>query len=336
MGNSLPESLKTTKSVDILSDNLRGKWNLKSNGVESLFEKLNQNKTTLKDISRKIFKGSSTGCDDVYLVRLLSRKARFSQVHSAALDENIRMENRLLKPYIYGSDVRRFHTNPSDTYLILPYHIHDRASLVEYEEMKLKYPYAMDYFTRVKKLLTRRKLEFHRFDYYKFSAGRSLVEYSQQKILIPDMLVESRVGLDINGEYFHGPAIHSLVLNEQHQELHINYVAALLASKVFWFFISMTSTALRGNAYRLTPEYINPFPIKLIDFNNKTEVLQQKQIIKHVDQLLQLNQDLQTATLPERKGQIQSKISYCEDRINAIVYELYGLTEKEVRVVEGK
>ena len=63
---------------------------------------------------------------------------------------------------------------------------------------------------------------------------------------------------------------------------------------------------------------------------------QQTEIIKNVDLLLQLHNDLQCATLPERKEQIQGRISYCEDCINKIVYALYGLTEEEVKVVEGK
>jgi len=61
---------------------------------------------------------------------------------------------------------------------------------------------------------------------------------------------------------------------------------------------------------------------------------QRSEIIKHVEQLLQLNKELQTVTLPEKKEQIQSRIGYCEDKINGIVYGLYGLTEEEVKIIE--
>ena len=53
-----------------------------------------------------------------------------------------------------------------------------------------------------------------------------------------------------------------------------------------------------------------------------------------MDLILQLNKELQVATLPERIEQIQSRIEYCEDKINGIVYELYGLTGEEVRIIE--
>jgi len=81
---------------------------------------------------------------------------------------------------------------------------------------------------------------------------------------------------------------------------------------------------------------LKPLPIKLIDFGNKSEKQKHDEIVKHVDQLLQLNRDLPSATLPSHRERIQSKIDYCEDRINALVYELYGLTEEDVKVIETK
>jgi hypothetical protein len=34
--------------------------------------------------------------------------------------------------------------------------------------------------------------------------------------------------------------------------------------------------------------------------------------------------------------QIKQRIAYNEDKINSIVYGLYGLTEDEIKLVEGK
>lgn len=68
-----------------------------------------------------------------------------------------------------------------------------------------------------------------------------------------------------------------------------------------------------------------------LDFTSKIKV----DIIKYVDQLLDFNVELHSSTLSTRRDQIQSKIDYCEDRINRLVYELYGLTEEEIAIVEG-
>jgi adenine-specific DNA-methyltransferase len=68
---------------------------------------------------------------------------------------------------------------------------------------------------------------------------------------------------------------------------------------------------------------------------SKIEIKIQNEIIKYVDQLLQLNKELQAATLPEKIEQIQARIGYCEDKINGIVYGLYGLEAEEIKIIEG-
>jgi hypothetical protein len=59
-----------------------------------------------------------------------------------------------------------------------------------------------------------------------------------------------------------------------------------------------------------------------------------KQIIKHVDLLLSLNEELKEAKLPTRQEQIKQRIAHSEDRINRLVYELYELTEDEIKIIE--
>ena len=75
-------------------------------------------------------------------------------------------------------------------------------------------------------------------------------------------------------------------------------------------------------------------PIKNINFKNTQETQFHTQIVTHVDQLLQLNNELQNLTLETRKEQIKQKIEYNEDKINELVYQLYDLTKEEIELVE--
>jgi len=77
-------------------------------------------------------------------------------------------------------------------------------------------------------------------------------------------------------------------------------------------------------------EYISANYV-VFDEKNKE---QQKEIIKNVDLLLQLNEKLQTATVPNQFEQIKSRIAHSEDKINEIVYGLYGLTKEEIKIIE--
>lgn len=80
----------------------------------------------------------------------------------------------------------------------------------------------------------------------------------------------------------------------------------------------------------------NKFPFPDLNQQNKFKKANSNKMVSLVDQLLQLNKDKQTASLQTKLDQIQSKIDYCEDKINKIVYELYGLTEEEIKIVEGE
>ena len=51
--------------------------------------------------------------------------------------------------------------------------------------------------------------------------------------------------------------------------------------------------------------------------------------------MLQLQQQKQSSTLPDQLQQLEQRIAYTDDKINEKVYTLYGLSEEEVRVVEG-
>ena len=59
------------------------------------------------------------------------------------------------------------------------------------------------------------------------------------------------------------------------------------------------------------------------------------EIINLVDKLLQFNQQKLDSKLKSTIDQIQSKIDYCESRINEIVYQIYNLTPEEIAIIEN-
>jgi hypothetical protein len=58
--------------------------------------------------------------------------------------------------------------------------------------------------------------------------------------------------------------------------------------------------------------------------------------MKSVDELFILNQQKQTTTLPEKIEQLNRRIGYTNEKINNLLYELYGLSEEEIGIVEGR
>ena len=58
-------------------------------------------------------------------------------------------------------------------------------------------------------------------------------------------------------------------------------------------------------------------------------------IVELVETMLKLHKDLPKAKTPHEQESLQRQIAATDKAIDALVYELYGLTEEEIRIVEG-
>jgi len=59
-------------------------------------------------------------------------------------------------------------------------------------------------------------------------------------------------------------------------------------------------------------------------------------MVSLVEQMLTLHKQLQEARTPHEQTALQRQIEAKDLQIDALVYELYGLTEEEIKIVEGE
>ena len=112
------------------------------------------------------------------------------------------------------------------------------------------------------------------------------------------------------------------------------FLLGLLNSKLMGFYVFNSTEKGKQRLFpRISLTTVKNLPIKV--FSNKSEEKSHDEIVKHVDLLLKLNAELPEAKLPEKIEQLKSRIAYSEDKINQLVYELYGLTEEEIKIIEG-
>ena len=55
-----------------------------------------------------------------------------------------------------------------------------------------------------------------------------------------------------------------------------------------------------------------------------------------VEQMLSLHKQLPQARTPHEQTALERQIEAADRQIDALVYELYGLTEEEIAIVEGR
>ena len=121
--------------------------------------------------------------------------------------------------------------------------------------------------------------------------------------------------------------LHIIISNE----INHKFILGILNSKLTNFYYYQINPEKGEALAEVKKQHVDQLPIPTtVSSQKETETIQL------VDQLLQLNKELQSEILPNKKNQIQARIRYCEDKIDKMVYELYGLTEAEIRIVEGK
>jgi adenine-specific DNA-methyltransferase len=218
--------------------------------------------------------------------------------------------------------------------LLFPYVLKgEKIELIHVDKLKKDYPLAYTYLNKLKNDLTKRKIETTSNNFYKYSAARSLTEYNNPKIMIPDMLVSIRISYDKEGKFYHGPAIHSVVFNEKAKTHNVLAYLAILNSKLFWFFISNTSTALRGNAFRLTPEFIDSFCFP--DFDIKENKLIHDKLISLTENMMSLSKELYAMNQTDNKRKIEEQLKQVDQEIDDLVYKMYKINNDERKIIEN-
>lgn len=135
-------------------------------------------------------------------------------------------------------------------------------------------------------------------------------------------------------ELFNVQSIFNIIVKGK-TKIDLKYLLAIINSNMMNFYHSHKYLDISKNLFqKILIQNCKKFPIKIIDIKNKIEVQQQGEIIKLVDQLLMQYANLKGQTLQYKIDQLQSRIDYCEDRINELVYQLYGLTKEEIKIIE--
>jgi len=168
-------------------------------------------------------------------------------------------------------------------------------------------------------------------DYGKWlAAPRKPHWFEGERILVREVTSKGKIQATyVSDDFVFSNSVDGIKLKSK--EINIKYLLGLINSKLITFYHLNTSpNAFKGTFPKVLLQDIRELPLAIPDNNLHIE------IIKLVDQLLTMNIERVEAKLQTKISQIESKIDYCEIRINEIVYELYGLTEDEIKIVEGE
>ncbi len=114
----------------------------------------------------------------------------------------------------------------------------------------------------------------------------------------------------------------------------LEYILGVLNSRLLKSYVEFTVTGGANLTIRLSNAIMRSLPIRTIDFDNPVDVQMHDEMVKLVDEMLSRHEQLPRLT-GEGRRITEALIRTVDEKIDALVYRLYGLSDEEIAIVEG-
>ncbi|MBH0232202.1 class I SAM-dependent DNA methyltransferase [Helicobacter pylori] len=322
------ENLKSTPHLPMKQNALSTESFIFANAtLLDLRDKIESVGTPLKDWGIQIYRGILTGCNEAFIIPTEKRDAI---LNACKTQEERERTEALIKPILRGKDIKRYSYEWAHLWVIfIPWHFPntDNPKNMEENEQDFSIHYPIIYahlLSHKDKLLKRNKDETgKRYEWYCLQrwAASYYQDFEKEKIVYGEIVQEPRFYLD-NGEcglgYFYAEATNFILTGE-----HLHYLLGMLHSKLitFAFKTFYAGGGLGESGYRYKKAFIERLPIPKI--TEKNQELANK-ITDGAKQILALK-------AKDPKANTQG----LEKEIDALVYQLYHLTDEEIKTIEN-
>ena len=246
------------------------------------------------------------------------------------------VERGLLRSAVYATDFNRYaFVGPGNERVVFPYAVGQHGySVIEEVVMRSQYPKAYSYLAANKRALQRRK-QFR--EWYGFSAPRNLYVHDHANLLVP-LLAERGTCAPFppRPERFcvMASAGFSISIDIASAGLEPTFVLGLANSKLLFWYLRLISNKFRGGWITCTKQYFGTLPIRRVDRGNRKLRSIKDAISRRVERIIALEQRHAKAGTGHEREVLRRQITAADLGIDRLVYELYGLSEEEIRIVE--
>ncbi|GAA7213924.1 class I SAM-dependent DNA methyltransferase [Helicobacter pylori] len=281
-----------------------------------LRDKMESVGTPLKDWDIQIYRGILTGANEAFIIPTEKRE---EILNACKTQEERKRTEALIKPILRGKDIKRYSYEWAGEWVINTHNGYTSA-------IKSKIPpIDIEKYSAIKA---------HLDSHYDTIATRSdqgdtpyhlrncayLEDFEKEKIVYGEIVQEPRFYLD-SGEcelgYFYAEATSFILTGE-----HLRYLLGMLHSKLitFAFKTFYAGGGLGESGYRYKKAFIERLPIPKITPQNQ----------KLADKIT----DCTKAILEAKEKDLKANTQELEKEIDALVYQLYNLTDEEIKIIE--
>ncbi|WP_455644934.1 Eco57I restriction-modification methylase domain-containing protein [Methanosphaera sp.] len=283
-------------------------WTIKPPEIINLKNKIINKGTKIKEIvGINIYRGITTGYNEAFIIDEKFKKELIKK------DSN---NKKIIKPILKGKNIQKFHIQNEHLYLLY----------IDWFNKINDYPFIKEYLSKHKEDLKLRP-EVKKKKYPWYSLSRYASDYHEQfnkpKLIYAEIVKTPRFYYDFEQYYCLDTAF---ILTGD--KINLKYLTAVLNCNILFWLIKLISTSLTKESVRYKKIFMEQLPIvdAPVDIQDKLGDI--------VLDIQELYKQLGCTNNPNTKKDLQQRIDTMEEQINRIVYELYNLTEDEIRIIE--
>ncbi|MGL5956541.1 MAG: Eco57I restriction-modification methylase domain-containing protein [Brevinema sp.] len=297
--NSIPEGKVEQKQIRA---NERGDaWIILNEWEAGILDKMNKVGEPLKDWDITINYGIKTGFNNAFII------------DGATKDRLIEEDSRsaeILKPLLRGRDIKRYSYEFADQWLI---NTHNGIKSKNIDPIDIKdYPAIKKHLDQYGNQIKKRQDQGN--TPYNLRNCAYLEDFDKPKIVYPNMTKFLPFVLDDKGYYTNQKCF--IICHTKKNIKQLEFMIGFMNSKLAHFWIRWICPELQGGTRELSSIFFENLPIPIPTKG------QERTINALVDTILEKKQH----QLPTDKE---------EQQIDQIVYEMYGLSEEEIRIIEA-
>jgi adenine-specific DNA-methyltransferase len=289
-------------TIDIIKSE---KWIIADDSVITLKKKIKTNTENLKNLKVKINYGLKTGFNEAFIINEETKDKLIAEDKSAA---------KIIKPIFRGRDVHRYTATWANLYLIVSQNGID---------IENDYPSIYNHLNSFGNKVKIRSDQGQKW--YNLRACSYYDLFETEKIIYPETTVRRSEFLYIEEECYIDKTCFMITGKD------LKFINGILASRLMEWFLETELRLLGKTTIQYSKQYLENVPIPKLNKVNK-EI--HDTIVTLVEQMLQVKKQQQTAITERDKSYLEEKCKNIDNQINNLVYELYGLNEEEIDIVE--
>ncbi len=280
-----------------------------------LRDKMEKAGTPLKDWGIQINYGIKTGANEAFIIPTEKRE---EILNACKTQEERKRTEALIKPILRGKDIKRYSYEWAHLWVIATFPSL-KLDIDDYPSLKTYLSQFRPRIDQSGKKDCRKKTNNQWFETQDTIAYHE--DFEKEKIVYGEIVQEPRFYLD-NGEcelgYFYAEATSFILTGE-----HLRYLLGMLHSKLitFAFKTFYAGGGLGESGYRYKKAFIERLPIPQITEKNQ--------------ELADKITDGAKAILEAKEKDPKANTQGLEQEIDALVYQLYNLTDEEIKTIEN-